>query len=199
VRESAAILYTLALPGTSSSIDARSGRIGKTEGCKITDVKREKGGVTFTRLDDALVFPIQPAARPALAVTPVVDDLDRYLLQVTNLPAGTYQVNVNGTPLETVSQADLSDGVNLANFDSPLMDQGQQILAKVYDKNNLYFNEWRNVSLGKDPDDVKQSKIADLSKQIQDDEDQINELRKPKAFQISVVPLPQVQAPAVTP
>ena len=182
---------------SSATLNARRGSVSSAEGTKITNVTRTPdGGVSFQRLDNALVFPIEPAARPVLQLVPVADDLDRYIVQVTDLAPGDYTVSVNGTPVTHCSADQLADGVNLSPYDSPLTQAGMDILRHVYAKNNLYFNLWRNVELGKVAD--KQAQITALNQQITDEERQINALRHPAVFQFRITRTAVPAAPPTT-
>lgn len=182
---------------SSASLDGRNGHTIKTEGCRIMNTKMQDGTLTFSRLDDSLVFPIEPSARPILQVVPVVQDIDRYLLQISHLKPGAYSVSINGTPTATYSAEELDNGVNLSYYDSPLTAQGQQILSHVYTKNNIYFDLWRNVRLKDAPD--KDAQIRTRSDQIAAEEHQINDLRRPMVYQFSVVPATYPAAPAAAP
>lgn len=172
---------------SSATIDARRGVAGRTEGAKITNVVRTPdGGVSFRRLDDALVFPIEPSARPVLQIVPVAQDINCYVVLVTGLAPGEYSVSVNGTPVTRCSASQLGEGVNLGYYDGPLMAAGQEILRHVYAKNNAYFTLWRNVKLGKGTDAEKRAQTAELTAKIADEERQINALRRPVAFEFAV-------------
>lgn len=185
---------------SSATIDARQGAVSNVMGARITNVVRTPdGGVTFRRLDDALVFPIEPAARPVLQIVPVAQDLNRYMVQVTGLAPGEYNIAVNGTAVTRVSASQLADGVNLGYYDSPLMAAGQELLNHVYAKNNAYFTLWRNVKLGKGTDAEKQAQTAPLTAQIADEERQINALRHPAVFEFSITRATAPVAPPVSP
>ena len=171
---------------SSVSIDARGGRVTQRQGARVSDVKVAGGGVIFKREDDSLVFPIEASARPVLEIVPVAEDIDRYLLKVSDLAPGDYTVSVNGSPVSNFSAAQLEAGVNLSRFDSPLIAPGLDILKHVYNKNNLYFDLWRRVKLGKAPD--RQSQIESLTSEIAAEEQQINALRKPQSYDFSVMP-----------
>jgi len=164
---------------SSATIDARSGKV-KSDDTVIIVQNHRKDNLAFTRLDDALTFPIDAPARSVLQYVPVDDDIDRYLLQVTNLDSGMYTISINGTVVTRASAEQLEDGINLGFFDSPLTVQGAQILALVHDKNDAYFNLWRNVELSGSPVDTGMA--AKLQKQISDDESAINSLRTPKPY-----------------
>lgn len=185
---------------SSATIDARSGKLTRADGTKITDVQRTPdGGLSFRRLDDSLTFPIEPAARPVLQLVPVADDLNRYLVQVTNLAPGDYTITVNGTPVTHGSAAQLAEGLNLGYYDSPLTAAGMDILKHVRAKNDAYFHLWRNIRLGKGTDAEKQAQSAPLLQQIADEERQINALRKPAVFEFQITRTAPPTAPPVSP
>lgn len=183
---------------STATINARRSTVSNADGATITNVVRTNDGVSFQRLDRALVFPIEPAARPVLEIVPVADDLNRYMVQVTDLPPGDYTISVNKTSVTRCSAAQLAAGVNLGYFDSPLSAPGMQILRHVYAKNNLYFTLWRNVQLGNSPEAEKTAKIADLGQQIAGEERQINALRHPATFQFQIMRATPPPAPPAT-
>ena len=199
-----AILTGLDSPAlvSSATLSARRGMVVSTIGSAISSVVATKnGGLSFQRRDRALVFPIESAARPILQVVPVADDLNRYILQITDLAAGEYTVSVNGAVVSRFSAAQLASGVNLGYFDSPLSAPGMEILRHVYTKNNLYYKRWRNVQLANPAPADQQVQLTVLDQQIADEERQINALRRPAVFQFLVAPVAEPAAmpsPAVT-
>lgn len=181
---------------SSATISARRGSVSNAIGTTITNVVSAKNGsLSFQRQDRALVFPIEPAARPVLQLVPVADDINRYMVQVTDLAPGDYTVSVNGTTVSRFSAAQLAAGVNLGYYDSPLSAPGMEILKHVYNKNNLYFNLWRNVQLKSPAPADQQTQITSLSQQIADEERQINVLRHPAVFQFQITPYTEPPAP----
>ena len=180
---------------SSATLSARHGSVVSTVGAYITNVVAMKnGGLSFQRRDRALVFPIEPAARPILQLVPVADDLDRYMLQIIDLAPGEYTVSVNGVTISRFSAAQLADGVNLSYYDSPLSAPGMEILKHVYNKNNLYFNRWRNVQLANPAPADQQVQLTSLDRQIADEERQINSFRHPAVFQFLVAPFAEPAA-----
>ncbi len=171
---------------SSATISARRGGVLATDGATIRDVARNSDGVSFSRQDRALAFPIEASARPVLQIVPVADDLNRYMLQVNDLEPGSYTVLVDGTPVTHFSAAQLALGVNLGYFASPLTAAGSQILSHVRAKNDLYFTLWRNVQLGKVAEADKPAQIAALAQKIADEESAINALRHPAVFQFQI-------------
>lgn len=184
---------------SSATINSRKGSVTASEGAKITDIVRKPDGISFRRLDKALVFPIEPAARPALSLAPVADDINRYMVRVTNLQPGAYTLSVNGQEISRFSAAQLSGGVNLGSYDGPLTAPGTEILKHVRRKNDIYYVKWRQVQLGNDPEAAKQTQIQAFDKEILEQETIIDSLRKPPVFQFEIKRAIMPPAPAVTP
>ena len=144
-----AILKGLGAPALVSraEIDGAAGKVLASEGCRITNLKAEQGTVAFDRLDDALPMPIDPKAEPALKLAPILQDLDQYELKVTGLPAGNYELSIDGESVGKASSEDLAKGWNLATTAGPITKQAREVLALVFQKNNLFFQRWRTVQL----------------------------------------------------
>ena len=186
-----AILKALGAPALVSraAIDGAAGKILAVEGCRVANLKADKGTVGFDRSDDALPMPVDPKAEPALKLAPILQELNRYELQVTGLPTGTYELSIDGEPAGKVSSEVLAKGWNLATAAGPITKQAQEVLALVFQKNNLFFQRWRTVQLFEFPawaqspeaEGTRAAELARLDKQIAETEAQINAVRKPKS------------------
>ena len=186
-----AILKALGAPALVSraEIDGAAGKVVTVEGCRVDNIKADKGTVSFDRLDDALPMPVDPKAESALKLAPILQDLNRYELQVTGLPDGTYELSIDGESAAKASSEDLAKGWNLATSAGAITKQAQDVLALVFQKNNLFFQRWRSVQLHEFPGwaqspEVESKRAAELARfdsQIADTEVQINTARKPKS------------------
>ena len=184
-----AVLKGLDAPALVSraELDCGASKVAATEACRISNLKVINGGVSFDRLDDALPMPIDSKAEPALNLAPILDDLDRYELKVTGLASGTYELNIDGEPAGDFSADELAKGANLAVKAGPITKQARDVLRLVFEKNNVYFNRWRNVQLfqfpdwaqGPEVDAKRKAELARLDQQIADLEGQIDTARKP--------------------
>jgi hypothetical protein len=186
-----AILKGLGAPALVSrtEIDGASGKVLAAEGCRVANLKSDKGTVSFDRSDDALPMPVDLKAEPALKLAPILQDLNRYELKVTGLLEGTYELSIDGEPAGKVSSEDLAKGWNLAPSAGPITKQAQEVLALVFQKNNLFFQRWRTVQLFEFPawaqsseaESKRAAELARLDKQIAETETQIDTVRKPKS------------------
>jgi hypothetical protein len=132
-----AVLKGLGAPALVSrvEIDAATGRLVAAEGCSIEHLKPGPSRVVFDRLDEALPMPIDERAESALKLAPILDDLDRYELRVTGLPAGSYAVTIDGEEVGKVQSEELARGWNLANAAGAVRKQAREVLKLVFEKN----------------------------------------------------------------
>lgn len=172
-----------------ADLDFTANKVTGTEGCRLEALKVSNGTISFDRSDDALPMPIDEKAVPAIKLAPILDELDQYELRITGLPAGTYELSIDGQPVGKNTNADLAKGWNIANQAGPITEQSRRVLSLVFQKNNLYFNRWRNVQLyqlpewarSQEAENGRAAELARLDKQIADIEAQIELARKPQS------------------
>jgi lysophospholipase L1-like esterase len=166
-------------------------------GCKVENLAFADGGVAFDRLDEALPLPVDERAEPALKLAPILDDLSQYMVRVTGLAPGNYDILIDGESARKASADELATGVNLSNVDGPITRQTRELLALVFHKNNRYFDRWRGVQLYSFPawaagPDVEASRATELRRidgEIADDEAKIQDVRKPKTHRFQIKPV----------
>ena len=103
----------------SDAVLKGDGTVLAHENCTIEDINASDGRLTFTRADS--VLPILPPVDlpPRLSVPLEAHSL--YLLTVTDLPAGDYEILCEDKPIGVIDSKTLADGINL---NSLLLDQG---------------------------------------------------------------------------
>lgn len=110
------------------AVDAAAGRASEGANAEVTSVAKKNGGVAFTVLEKALPFPIDPAAKPVLALLPIEKDLDQETLAVTGLEAGMYELTIDGAAVGRYAADELARGVNLAlNDATPQAKQARRV------------------------------------------------------------------------
>ena len=180
-----------------ATIDRSAKTVVSAEGCRIDHLQVGERALSFDRLDDALPMPIHPDAAPALALAPILADLNRYELQVTGLPSLRYDIVIDGRPVSTATSEQLAQGWNLATSAGPITDQVQSLLKLVMQKNNLFFSRWRKVQLFAFPDwaqvpavlTVRSDELARLDRSIEQLEAQIDALRIPQVHHVELRPI----------
>jgi hypothetical protein len=83
----------------------------------VTKIHASDGGVgvAFTRLDERLPLNLAPLWMLNGLYIPISDELNRYMLAVTNLKPDRYEILAGGHLLGSWGDAELSRGVNIAS------------------------------------------------------------------------------------
>jgi hypothetical protein len=112
-----AILKGLGAPAEVSlaNIDAAAATTMASDGCKVSAIKNADGKLKFTRLDERLPLNLQPLWGLHGMFIPFGDELNRYMLAITNLAAGRYEITAGGRPLGSWSADALGRGINIAS------------------------------------------------------------------------------------
>lgn len=108
-------------------LDAAHATVTATENADISSVQRTANGLRWSSLEHALPLPI-PANEPMAQFIFRVADLgsmDEETLQVQGLSAGSYELQIDGKPVATLSRLDLEKGVNLAGMPTPMLGQAR--------------------------------------------------------------------------
>ena len=140
-------------------LDATKGKVTRAENCRISKVKQTSDGLQFDCLAESLPFPLDTiargwgfnngAAKVTKSIPSFIDDLSDEHLTVTGLQAGQYELSIDGTIIDTLSNAALSDGINLSQYrHTP---QYQQALAVMTLNETRWdverrFREWAWVN-----------------------------------------------------
>ena len=142
-----AILTGLGAPAKVSDvlIDARA-KTARGDRCRVEDLNVTEGAISFTRLDEALPLPVQ---KDWVSILPYVNnlaDLNWYGLAVGGLPAGTYEVSLDGAAVMKATAEDLAKGINLGNLTTgPVHARAQKVFEAIQAKNQLVHRRFRDV------------------------------------------------------
>jgi lysophospholipase L1-like esterase len=113
--------------------------------------------VGFDRWPPSLTF-LNPPPQPKwdytnAAAEMIVDDsgfydaLDQETLVVRGLQTGDYELKINGQTVGQFSAAQLDQGINLAEFRTPMLLQAYHVLDLVYKQVQWRFYAWRAIQL----------------------------------------------------
>ncbi len=148
-----AILRGLHFPSLVSSVEIDAGAGGllsKVQNCRVTDLAKKEGGLTFKREDSALPF-FPAEAKSILRWAPIFEDLNQYGLKVTGLKPGRYEIRLGGRKVAVHADSELAAGVNLASAvlkTGLVADQVKRIWEAVQEKNRYYHDRiFRGVVL----------------------------------------------------
>jgi lysophospholipase L1-like esterase len=112
-----AILKGLGAPADVSSvvIDAAKPELVAAKACQVTHVSGDAAHLQFDRLDEGLPLNFGPLGALQFRFVPVPAELNRYMLTVSNLKPGRYDILVDDRPLGTFSQEQLARGLNIGS------------------------------------------------------------------------------------
>ena len=102
-------------------IDARKLSAVKADNCEVSDIKGDKKQISFDYLAYSLPCPLDTVAHcegkaqsKAAEMVPFVEDMNREILCVKNLPKGDWKLRIDGEEIGVWSASELSEGINLA-------------------------------------------------------------------------------------
>lgn len=113
-----AILKGLGAPADVSSavIDAAGAKIESATGCVVSAVKQTTDGVEFDRLDEGLPLNFGTFGAFNFFFIPVPEELNRYMLTVSGLAAGKYDLLAGGRALGKFTASQFAHGLNISSM-----------------------------------------------------------------------------------
>ncbi|OIR13628.1 GDSL-like lipase/acylhydrolase [mine drainage metagenome] len=96
-----------------------------------------------------------PAAALMIKLSHFYRDLDQQTLKVRGLPAAQYALSIDGKYIGTFESFELAGGINLANYETPMMNQAWHVLDLCWKHTAWRFFAWRGIqtqlAFDKDP------------------------------------------------
>jgi len=132
------------------AIDAKAGKVVRSEGQTITELTNSKDGLVMTR--KVSVFPFEASGNPAgTDFSPWYDTVNRNMLKVTGLSSPWYILTADddGKPLKVLSKDELARGVNLSDLGIGLPEYKTAgfIASLVDEKHSARYTRWRRMLL----------------------------------------------------
>ena len=124
--------------GPKPSVDAKN--------TDVIDFSRARGEITskisWTQSDKALPLPFPPAeVDPVVGLvlkdSDILAALDQETLQVHNLSAGSYDLQIDGRKIGSFTAEQLTTGINLATMDTPMLEQARLVALDTEKANGL--------------------------------------------------------------
>lgn len=131
-------------------IDAAGGRLGRTINTRVNDLKVTPALITWEQLDGSLPMPVaMDNAEIALAVqsSDFVESLNRQPLRVIGLSAAAYELSIDDRVIGTFSPAELSTGINLTTFATPMMAQAAEVHKLTLHRTGIHQTRWRSFQV----------------------------------------------------
>lgn len=181
----ATILMTLNADREVSSATLKAdGTLVHARRCKISDAGAKDDKLSFTRLDERGPWPIDPKARDAVQLLPAIADLSRYMLTISDLPAGRYSITIDGKPAAIVTEKELAAGWNMSTvFDGALGERSTKIVGLIAKLQGKLNNDWRAASREK-----SQEKLAAAQTAIDECEREVRAACQPPPLKFEIQP-----------
>ncbi len=135
---------------TAIEINAASAKIARQENAKVSELKKSSKEISWTQIDESLPFPIDTGDKTTAFVSSfskIVENLNREILQVTDLSAARYTLKIDGGEIGKFFEKELANGINLANFETPMMKQAMAVHKLTEQHNKIHFTRWREIQV----------------------------------------------------
>jgi lysophospholipase L1-like esterase len=109
-----------------------------------------KSGMKWTATEPALPMPIDwsdASVRLAVQSSNFLDALDREMLRVNGLQPGNWTLKIDGNEICTKSADEWAHDVNLARFNTPMMQQAMKVHELTRKHADLHNTRWRNIQV----------------------------------------------------
>jgi lysophospholipase L1-like esterase len=109
-----------------------------------------KDSIRWTQKDEALPMPVpmnDPLMLLAVKSSDFVEKFNSEILRVTRLNAPAYQLKINGNLIGVFTRENLAAGINLAELDTPMMQQAAQVHDLTLKRAEIHNIRWRQVQL----------------------------------------------------
>lgn len=169
-----ALLKAWGANGTISAVtlDGGTGRVSNATSAHIDALKRNSdGSLTWTETEDALPFPLDvrdPVVALAVKSSDFVSSMNNENLTVTGLDGSkSYTLAIDGTTLPGTFTADqLAQGINLSNYETPMMLQAREVGNLVRTHTDVHVIRWRSVQVAYETQSVGTREYADAMKAL---------------------------------
>ena len=149
---SEALLKAWHAPGIVSEveIDAVSKKANRAVRTEVGTILLTGDTLSWTQKDAALPFPIDwrdPPVSVAAYSSDFIPAIDDEPLRVRNLKPGDYTLKIDGQPIITYPSDQFARGINLAQFETPMLKQAAKVLDLTYQHNTLHWIRYRLVEV----------------------------------------------------
>jgi lysophospholipase L1-like esterase len=111
------------------ALNAAEAQVVEKDRSTVTDVEKLANGLKWTQLDEALPLPLDfnNAMTPVLVKVSDIAQLDQETLHVESLAPGRYDLTIDRKAVADFSREELQQGVNLALYKTPMLDQARGV------------------------------------------------------------------------
>ncbi len=162
------------VPVAHIDIDLNNPKKATCKNCTVSKLQKNKTGASFQYAPGSLPFYVSESATPALQYVHFTNALNKELLQVKGLPAGSYGLYMNDTLVSSFTNEELQKGINLATLNTPEYRQSKAVVdfclqyrSQENDLRSMRYIEYRQL-LKYQYGQVRDSAFAYIRRTLQD-------------------------------
>ena len=127
---------------SSVSIDAAALKVTDAQNAIVEPVTKDGDALRWTETEDGLPLPLLSSnATQALLMqlTDIQQALNQETLRVTGLASGQYKLTIDDAVIGTFAASTLTQGINLADYPTPMLRQAQRVSWLVRDRDEAHY------------------------------------------------------------
>ena len=131
------------------TIDAQSHTAARSENAEVSAVDNANG-LRWQGRERALPMPVEwkdDVVALAVRSSDFLTALDQQRLRVTGLASGNYTLKIDGETVGTFTADQLGQGINLAEYTTPMAKQAAVVHKLTLQHNSIHFARWRMVQV----------------------------------------------------
>ena len=139
---------------SSVTIDGRAAKLIDAQNAVVSDVQRSPEGLRWTETDNGLPLAFSKANETQallLQISGIQQQLNQEPLRVTGLDAPRYKLTIDDKLVSIFSALELTNGVNLADYATPMSGQSQELSWMVRDRDEAHYIHLRMAVRGFTP------------------------------------------------
>ncbi len=176
---------------SSISINARTANIEQSLNASVEHLEVNGATLQWTETENALPLPFDvknALQQRILQLTDIQKDLNQELLRIAGLNTGNFTLAIDGKAVGVFSADDLANGINLADYHTPMRDQAQTVSWLIADR--VRANEVRMTMLIRKSDTGPVRDTGDVLESFEDSlENAIYDAAAPKPHLFTLSPV----------
>jgi beta-1,2-mannosidase len=128
------------------TIDAAGLQVAAAENTAVEPPARQGDVLRWTQTDNGLPLPLVKSNETQaflIQLTDIQEALNQQPLRVTGLGSGEYKLAIDDSVIGTFAASTLSQGINLADYPTPMLHQAQRVSWLVRDRDEAHYIHMR--------------------------------------------------------
>jgi predicted GH43/DUF377 family glycosyl hydrolase/lysophospholipase L1-like esterase len=127
---------------SSMTIDGAAGKVTDAQNASVGPVEKSNGELRWTETENGLPLPLVASNATQsllMRLTDIQEALNQEPLRVTGLEPGQYKFSIDNEIIGTFSAKVLAEGINLADYPTPMLHQAQRVSWLVRDRDETHY------------------------------------------------------------